>query len=483
MGISRKLLVLLACSVLIVIAAAATVWWFASHYIVKSDAWTAELSANSDAISLLTHNVADVQSDVQQLLRTTDIDALEKLLSQSEAAAKQVQQYIRDNIKDEKVETAFATLLAKNTKVKDACLRGQNALALQIFIEESTTSFEHLLEILTKYQDAEKKRITTQTKAFRAETEKQGVFVLLACAAGYLLFLLFGWRIRATIIQGLQGTSVALLETVRTTRGAVDEIASLSQELAEGSSEGAASVEETTASMGEMGSMLKSTAENAEAARLDGCDARDAAEKGEAQIQRMTAAMDEIKASSDAVQKIVKVIDEIAFQTNLLALNAAVEAARAGEAGLGFAVVAEEVRNLAQRSASSARETADKIGDSIQKATAGVQISREVAQTFQTITDKIRKIDTVVGEIATATREQTQGIGQIDLAMNEIDKVTQSTAASAEETAAAAETLKEQSNKLETAVHALQKLLHGKNFMVGEVSLSPKDRRGLIPAP
>src|SRR5258708_25224821 len=155
----------------------------------------------------------------------------------------------------------------------------------------------------------------------------------------------------------------------------------------------------------------------------------------------MVAAMNDINTSSDKVSKIIKVIDEIAFQTNILALNAAVEAARAGEAGLGFAVVADEVRNLAQRSAQAARETAEKIEDSIRKSEHGVELNAKVGLSLHEIVDKARKVDTLVAEIAQACKEQTQGISQINLAVTQMDKVTQTNAASAEESASASNEL------------------------------------------
>ena len=177
--------------------------------------------------------------------------------------------------------------------------------------------------------------------------------------------------------------------------------------------------------------------------------------------------MDAIKGASDDISKIIKTIDEIAFQTNILALNAAVEAARAGEAGMGFAVVAEEVRNLAQRSAQSAKETAGKIEDSVKKSEHGVQICGKVAQSLSAIVGKARQVDTLVAEIAQASKEQTQGIEQVNTAVSQMDKVTQSNAGNAEETAAAAEELSAQSVVLQDSVATLLALVDGANRSTG----------------
>ena len=173
-------------------------------------------------------------------------------------------------------------------------------------------------------------------------------------------------------------------------------------------------------------------------------------------MTRMSAAIDDIKQSSDQTAKIIKTIDEIAFQTNLLALNAAVEAARAGEAGKGFAVVAEEVRNLAQRSAEAARTTADMIEGSVKNADNGVGISKEVAETLGEIAEGNRKVNDLVGEISAASNEQSQGIEQISTAVTQMDQITQSNAANAEESASASEELSAQAEELTNMVRDLQ---------------------------
>ena len=243
---------------------------------------------------------------------------------------------------------------------------------------------------------------------------------------------------------------------------AANQVSSASQTLAEGASEQAASIEETSASLEEMSSMTKRNAENAQKANDLASQTRTAADKGAADMQTMNAAMQAIKTSSDDIAKIIKTIDEIAFQTNILALNAAVEAARAGEAGLGFAVVADEVRNLAQRSAQAAKETAAKIEGAISKTGQGVGISQKVSETLNEIVTKARQVDELAAEVASASREQTQGITQINAAVGQMDKVTQSNAASAEESAAAAEELNAQALTMRNSVSELSNLVGGR---------------------
>ncbi|OEU51016.1 MAG: hypothetical protein BA871_00690 [Desulfuromonadales bacterium C00003096] len=226
------------------------------------------------------------------------------------------------------------------------------------------------------------------------------------------------------------------------------QVADGSQSLSQGATESAASVEEITASMMELASQTKQNADNATQANQLVLQAKDAAEKGNHQMQDMVTAMSEINAAGQNISKIIKVIDEIAFQTNLLALNAAVEAARAGQHGKGFAVVAEEVRNLAARSAQAAKETAELIEGSVQKTANGTKIAGQTELALKEIVTAVIKATDLVSEIAAASNEQSQGIGQINQDLNQIDQVTQQNTANAEESAAAAEELSGQAEQL-----------------------------------
>ncbi len=226
------------------------------------------------------------------------------------------------------------------------------------------------------------------------------------------------------------------------------QVSDASQSLSQGATEQASSLEEVTSSMTEMGSQTKQNADNATQANQLASSARDNVEQGNEQMQAMLGAMGEINESSSHISKIIKVIDEIAFQTNLLALNAAVEAARAGVHGKGFAVVAEEVRNLAQRSAKAAKETTELIEGSVKKAENGGNIANSTAKALEEIMNGITRVTDLVGEIASASNEQAQGIGQINEALGQIDQVTQSNTANAEQSASASEQLSGQAAQL-----------------------------------
>jgi methyl-accepting chemotaxis protein len=212
-----------------------------------------------------------------------------------------------------------------------------------------------------------------------------------------------------------------------------------------------------------MASMTNQSAGNAKEADTMSAEAYSAAEKGGDAMKRMSEAIDKIKVSSDETAKIIKTIDEIAFQTNLLALNAAVEAARAGEAGMGFAVVAEEVRNLAQRSAEAAKTTAELIEESKTNADNGVVVTKEVGDILGDISQAVQKLKQLISEVATASDEQSQGIGQINSAISNMDKVTQSAAANSEESASASEELSSQAMELNDLVSQLSVLVGGNN--------------------
>ena len=234
-----------------------------------------------------------------------------------------------------------------------------------------------------------------------------------------------------------------------------------SQQMAASVSEQAASLEEVAASLEEIASMSARNAENSRDARLQAEETRGMGDAGLKDLERVQAAMDAIKRSSDEISVIVKTIDEIAFQTNILALNAAVEAARAGEAGAGFAVVADEVRSLAQRCASAAKETEEKIAGTVRHSHAGVGVTSEFVGKLKVMVDGVRKMDTMIAEISEASQEQTAGVGQVSSAISQIDQLTQSNAANAEETASAAEALTAQSQRMRAAVMQLQRLVEG----------------------
>jgi methyl-accepting chemotaxis protein len=292
-----------------------------------------------------------------------------------------------------------------------------------------------------------------------------------------VLSLLVGFVV-VMVVRSINGTlrrAVSeLSEGAGQVAGAADQISSSSQSLAQGASEQAASLEETSASSEEINSMARKNAENSQAANGLVTQSQQKFSETNHSLETMVVAMGDIKASSDKVAKIIKVIDEIAFQTNILALNAAVEAARAGEAGMGFAVVADEVRNLAQRCAQAAKDTAALIEESIVKSNDGKTKVDQVAVAIRAITEESAKVKTLVDEVSLGSQEQTRGIEQIAKALTQMEQVTQQSAATAEESAAAAEELTAQASTLLDVVGQLRAMVGGAD--------GTQERRPVAPA-
>jgi methyl-accepting chemotaxis protein len=230
------------------------------------------------------------------------------------------------------------------------------------------------------------------------------------------------------------------------------EVTNAAQSLSSGAQEAAASLEEITASMSEISSQTKTNAESAGQARDLANKTSHVATEGQHAMKEMVSAMDRITHNSNEIQRVIKVIDDIAFQTNLLALNAAVEAARAGQHGKGFAVVAEEVRNLASRSAKAARETSELIAKSGHEIEKGGEVAAHTAGVLDTIVDQIKQTTDLVSGIAIASNEQAQGVNQVSVGLQQIDSVTQQNTAAAEESASAA-------NEMSSMAVNLQKMV------------------------
>ncbi|RZL35669.1 MAG: HAMP domain-containing protein [Rubrivivax sp.] len=286
-------------------------------------------------------------------------------------------------------------------------------------------------------------------------------------ADGNLLRSGAGAAARSDEIGKLQSTLRRMRETLSQTIGSIRdssesiatasaEIASGNQDLSARTEKAASSLEQTASAMEQLTGTVQQSAASAGQANSLAVSAASVAQRGGEVVGQVVQTMDEINASSHKIADIIGVIDGIAFQTNILALNAAVEAARAGEQGRGFAVVASEVRSLAGRSADAAKEIKSLIGSSVERVEAGSRLVAEAGKTMAELVGAVQRVKDIMGEITTATAEQSDGIAQVNIAIAQLDQVTQQNAALVEESTAAAESLREQALTLNGAVGTFQ---------------------------
>jgi methyl-accepting chemotaxis protein len=317
---------------------------------------------------------------------------------------------------------------------------------------EAMGLLDKIVQINRDVAQGEVKRSTTQSAFLKGLS-------LIAMLIGVVLALALGILITRSITKPIHRIIAGLSEGAEQVAAASSQVSSSSQSLAQGSSQQAAALEETTSSLQEMSSMTRSNADSARQADVLMGEAARIVEMANTSMGDLTRSMKEVSAASEETAKIIKTIDEIAFQTNLLALNAAVEAARAGEAGAGFAVVAEEVRNLAMRAAEAAKNTANLIEGTVDKVKEGSVVVEKTAEAFTQMTESTVKVKELVAEIAAASNEQAGGVDQINRAVQEMNGVTQQVAANAEESASASQELNAQSEQMKGAVSELAALV------------------------
>ena len=293
----------------------------------------------------------------------------------------------------------------------------------------------------------------------------------------------------ADSLRHMQGELVRTVGDVRNGANAIysgaSEIAMGNNDLSSRTEQQAASLEETAASMEQLTATVKQNAENARQASHLALSASETAQKGGKVVDNVVQTMRDIAGSSQKIADIISVIDGIAFQTNILALNAAVEAVRAGEQGRGFAVVAGEVRNLAQRSAQAAREIKSLIEDSVGRVEVGSTLVESAGETMGEIVNAVTRVTDIMGEIASASDEQSRGIDQVGLAVAEMDRVTQQNASLVEESAAAAAALEEQASRLTQAVAVFriqQEQMKAREFASAKTVAAPAMARKTVTA-
>ncbi len=336
-------------------------------------------------------------------------------------------------------------------KTKDSKLTTErNIIVLEKDIFQGEQNIGHIKIGITKYYRVE---------ALRRDLS---VNILLTAILALIIGVLITYLIVQSITKPINQIVADLTEGANQTAAASSQLATASQQLSQGSTEQASSIEETSSILQESASMSQQNNVNIrQASQLSG-ETKEAAENGNQQMQEMMNAIDEMKKSGDRIAKIIKVIDDIAFQTNILALNAAVEAARAGEAGMGFAVVAEEVRNLAGRSAQAAKDTTAMIENNIELSANGVSVAERVRDALMEITVQANKVSELMAEVTAASQEQTQGLEQVNKAIVQMENITQQNATNAEESAATSGELSIQAQNLRKITQQLSQLVNGK---------------------
>ncbi|NHZ94677.1 methyl-accepting chemotaxis protein [Massilia sp. CCM 8734] len=451
----------------------------------------------SQILQALQHNPILPSSQLHDHALTVHFDQIEAI---AERASKRWKEYMAA-IKSPEEKRLAEEWFAKSDGLGLEHIRNTAALikagkwvdAEHVLIKKINPTYRVGDAAMERMKEAIATRVNSDEVRVKEELEQIGYVMVAVLAVGVVLGIVVGWALLRAISLPLKeamqiavrvadgdltgkigkhgrneiGALLGAMDKMKSNlagivlevRGSTDTISSAAGEIAAGNtdlsdrtSSQASSLEQTAASMEELTSTVRQNADNARQANVLALSASEVATKGGVVVAQVVETMGSINASSKKIVDIIAVIDGIAFQTNILALNAAVEAARAGEQGRGFAVVASEVRNLAQRSAGAAKEIKQLIGDSVDKVDSGAKLVDQAGVTMQEIVTSIARVTDIMGEITTASAEQTAGIDQINEAVGQMDSITQQNVGLVEEAAAAAGLLREQAGALTQVV-------------------------------
>lgn len=389
----------------------------------------------------------------------TEIAGLDQKFRQEMAAYEKTIHTDTDRALFVKVGPAWERFRQSVEHVLAASRARRTAEALALMDGEEHAARLALQQALTDEVDLNQHNSDAWTGEAEAAVRSGSSLQLAVLAAVVVCGTGIGWFILGGLNRALARMAAELNEAASQIVSAAGQVASSSQALAQGASEQAASVEETSASATEIASVTQKSREHTTTMANTMDETKANLEVVNTCVEEVTTAMEGIEASSQKVTSVIRVIEELAFQTNILALNAAVEAARAGEAGMGFAVVAEEVRSLAQRSSAAARDTASLIEESLGKSGAGQQSVTRLIERLRLNFELASRVGTLTAEVASASTEQATGIEQIAKAITRIEQVAQNTAASAEESASASAEMSAQGQSLANVVRQLETLV------------------------
>jgi methyl-accepting chemotaxis protein len=447
---------------------------------------TTETVPGMAASTVILQQTYQLRGNFYRHMLSVDVAEMGRLEDENDAVVQQLKKSIQgyaatltqeaDRERIQQVDTLLQQTLQQWQQILPISREGRSGDANVAFTEKVLPLMnaleKNLLEIEKVNRERQDRTGDAVTHTANAGWSLTVILGVLALASGVVI----AWLMIGSINKTLHQAIVELAEGAEQISSAATQVSSSSQSLAQGSSQQAASIQGTSASTAQVNSMARRATSNSKATAEMVSESQQKFQATNQRLDQMVVAMDSIGNSSNKIAKIIKVIDEIAFQTNILALNAAVEAARAGEAGSGFAVVAEEVRNLAQRCAQAAKDTAGLIDDSIAKANDGKTKVDEVAQAIRAITAESSQIKVLIDEINAGSQEQARGIDHITQSISEIEKVTQHTAAGAEESAAAAEELSAQSNIMKDVIGRINAMVGGSDLAIHRSNSRPRTR-------
>lgn len=356
---------------------------------------------------------------------------------------------------------ALTKYVEVRTRIINLALAGKQRLAWELYQNEAAPFFKAYIDSIGKLTDINVKESDDMYAQSKKDATTSTIMLLVISLASFGLLLTLGTMVSKMITGPISQAVGELDEGAHQVAAASEQLSAASEQLASGTSEQAAAIQETSASIEESDSMVRQNTDNTQEAAVLAKKTKEFADRSQDKMEKMTVSMGELKKSSDDIAKIIKVIDEIAFQTNILALNAAVEAARAGDAGKGFAVVAEEVRNLAQKSAQATKDTAKIIESNLLLSKQNTDMTQEVDSDIKEINLQAQKVSDLLGEIAVASKEQSQGIEQIDKAIKQMEQVLHSNASTAEESASASRELSSQADSVKDIVQTLLVMVEG----------------------
>ncbi len=462
LSFSTRLLLVVGLLAAVTVLAAGSLTVVLRRSLAAGERLLAEAQGREKSIMRLVAAASSLQGLHQRLVREKDPDEMEKLLARIREAEGGLSARMNEaGAGDSGVRAAQERLGTVNRKVTEILLRGDFAQAQQTLIEESNPAFDALIEAIGRFAAEAQTRAEAEAQRSHNGATRAAWWSLAAALAAIGAVLAGAFAFARGLANAFRRAVAQLASRTSQMEQASAQVTAASQAMAQGATAQAAAVQQTSATSEEISAMTRRNAENSQSAEKLMQETSAAVEAANQRLAGMVAAMEGIGESSGKISRIIQVIEEIAFQTNILALNAAVEAARAGEAGLGFAVVAEEVRNLAQRCAQAASDTTTLIEESIRRAAEGRNRIGQVGEAVRSVTQQASQARELVSSVRRSSAEQAQGIEQISRAVRELEQLTQRAAAGAEQTAAAGTELTAQSAGVRTLISGLETLVHG----------------------